>query len=501
MIKSQARATRGGAEAFQYQLAWLAAAIGRGLPLAWFVRLLSSIRLAMALICVIALVVLAGTIIDQAPAAVVADHAAYGRWLEDARGKYGSWTDLLDRFQLFNLYRSFLFRSLLGLLAVSIVVCTARRWRPTWNTTFHTRVRMNESFLLHTRFHARWQQPAPVVETAEQVRRSLAGARYRVRTETDGASVALFAEKNGLSRFGTFFRHLGLVLILIGAVAGGIWGFSDPRFVVAEGSTRALGLGTNLSVRVDRSVDEYFANGRPKDLKSDLTVFENGKPVKHGTVLVNSPLRYSGIAFHESFYGQSAVMKVQDADGNVLYDEGVPLSLRSADGLRPVGTFDLPDLGVSVQVTGPIMGAPDSLIRAGQVRVDVYQDSIRAVRPQNLSLGVPAQLQGLTFTFEREGRFAGLKVVKDPGTTIIWVAGGLMVLGMVMLFYLPPRRLWALVKARPDGTSEVILGMPAQRDISLGGEFGRLQGRVTNALGSQPAAPGNPGGNDEQSLL
>jgi len=455
----------------------------------------------MALIVVIAVVILAGTIVDQAPAAVVADHAAYARWLEGAQGKYGSWTDMLDRLGLFNVFRSLIFRSLLAVLAVSIVVCTTRRWRGIWNTTFHTRIRMNESYLLRTKFHARWEQPGAAAETAEQVRRSLSRARYRVRTETDGESVALFAEKNRFSRFGTFFSHLGLVLILIGAVAGGLWGFSDSQFVVAEGSTRDLGLGTNLSVRVDRSIDEYYADGRPKDLKSDLTLFENGKPVKQGTVLVNSPLRYNGVAFHESFYGQAAVMKVQDGDGNVLYHQGVPLSLRTSDGQRPVGSFDLPDLGISVYVTGPIMGAPDSLIHAGQVRVDVYEDYVRAVRPQNLSLGVPAQLQGLTFTFEREGRFAGLKVVKDPGTTIIWVAGGLMVLGMVLLFYLPPRRLWALVKTRPDGTSEVILGMPAQRDVSLGGEFGKLQERVTKALGSQPAVPGNQGGDDGQSLV
>jgi hypothetical protein len=70
-----------------------------------------------------------------------------------------------------------------------------------------------------------------------------------------------------------------------------------------------------------------------------------------------------------------------------------------------------------------------------------------------------------------------------------------------MLFYLPPRRLWALVKERPDGTTEVMLGMPAQRDISLGGEFGKLRERVTKALGSAPVERGKQGGDDGQSLV
>jgi cytochrome c biogenesis protein len=316
----------------------------------------------------------------------------------------------------------------------------------------------------------------------------LSRAGYRVRTDVDGDSVALRADKHSLSRFGTFFSHLGLVLILAGAVAGGLWGFKDPQFVVAEGSTRDLGLGTGISVRLDHTDDEYYANGQPKQLRSDLTLFEGGNAVKQGTIDVNAPLRYKGIAFHESSYGLAAMVRVQDGNGRVLFDQGVPLDLRSADGARPVGTFELPGEGLLVHITAPIMGAPDTFIHPGEVRVDLYQDYVRVEQPRNLSQGLPTQIQNLTFTFEREGRFAALNVVKDPGTRIIWVAGGLMVFGMVLLFYLPPRRLWVLSTSRPDGDTEVVLGMPAQRDISLASEFQKLDERVTKALDARSVA-------------
>ena len=91
-------------------------------------------------------------------------------------------------------------------------------------------------------------------------------------------------------------------------------------------------------------------------------------------------------------------------------------------------------------------------------------------------------MAGLDFTFARESRFTGLRVVKDPGTNIIWVASALMVIGLVMLFYFPHRRLWALVKRRDDGTAEVRVGMTAQRDMSLESEFNRLRQRVASAL-------------------
>jgi len=353
---------------------------------------------------------------------------------------------------------------------------------------------------MHARFNVHIEASMPRDEATERVRRTLAHAHHRVRTDVDGGSVALFGDKHRLSRFGTFFTHLSLILILAGAIAGGVWGFKDPSFVVAEGSARELGLGTGMTVRLDRTVNDYYPDGRPKTLQSDLTLFENGKPVKQGSVLVNSPLRYKGIAFHESYFGQAAVLKVQDSSGRVIFSDAVPLALKGADGLRPVGKFELPDLGITVLLVGTQTGAADSLVPPGEIRVDVYEDSIRAVRPQNLVQGKPSELlEGLTFTFERENLFAGLAVVKDPGTSIIWIAGTLMILGMVMLFYLPPRRLWALCTERPDGTTEVLLGMPAQRDISLAGEFERLAAKVTKDLGSDPGNQDN-GGPDGQSL-
>jgi len=465
-------------------------------PLKLAVRFLTSIRAAIVLILVIAAIVLAGTIIDQAPPAVIANQAAYERWLATARTRYGDWTDLLDQFQLFNVFHSLLFRGPLALLALSIIVCTIRRFRSVWALAFHSRVRVNESFLLNARFHSRLTTIMPATDAAALVKRTLGRARFRIRTEADGTSVAILADKNRLSRFGTFFTHLGLVLILGGAVAGGVWGFKDDQFLVAEGATRPLGLGTDISVRLDRSVNDYYADGRPKALSSDLTLFEGGKPVAQGTVEVNSPLRYRGIAFHQWNFGQAVTITVRDSTGVALLSEGVPLSLRSSDGLRPVGRVDFPDRDITLLVTGPQTGVPDRSIRPGEVMVDLYEGGIRAAQPQMVAQGKAVGMQDLTITFERESLYAGLKVVKDPGTTIIWVAGALMVLGMMMLFYLPPRRLWALCKSRDDGMTEVLLAMPANRDVSLARDFGRLSNRVARVLGAPEPMAMTPGGAD-----
>jgi cytochrome c biogenesis protein len=462
---------------------------------AW--RFMTSVRLALVLILVIAAAVLAGTLLMQAPPSVVADPVAYDQWLERARSKYGLWTDPFAALQLFNVFHSLWFRLLVGLLTANIIVCSVNRWKGIWATAFRTRTRMREAFFDRARFNARLETAMPAAEAAERVGRAISHARYRVQTEADNTSVAVYADKNRLCRFGTLFSHLSIVLILVGVVVGGIWGFSDPEFIVAEGSVRDVGMGTGLSVGLDHFTDEYYLEGPPKDFRSDLVIYENGVEVKRGTVRVNSPLSYHGVQFHQSFYGQAAVLAVRDEGGAVVFDEGVPLAWRTGDVGRPFGSFNLPEQGLVVYVIGPASGMNDPLIPAGETRVEVYDQATGAlVAMENLTQGTGKELAGLNFTFERERRFTGLKVVKDPGVNIIWAAAGLMILGLVMLFYFPYRRLWALCQSRPDGTTEVRLGTTAQRDLSQEQEFGRLRDRVRRALGA-PREGGDSGRRDD----
>jgi len=452
-------------------------------------RLLASMKFALVLILVLAIVTMIGTVVDQVPQGVLEDQFAYAKWLSRAHERYGMWTSPFERLQLFNVFHSLVFRALLGMLAASIVICTVSRWHGIWNTAFHTPTRVPETFFGHARYHVQFESSLQVSDAAARVRKALRGSRYHVRADVDETTVALFGDRNRLSRFGTFLTHLALVLILIGAIAGGLWGFKDPGFVVAEGSTRDLGMGTNISVRLDHFADEYYVDGPPKDYRSDVVIFDDGREVKQGTIRVNSPMRYEGIAFHQLFYGQAAVMKVQDAAGNTVFEDNIPLAAQTSDGLRPVGYFEIPTYGLTAFVIGAAPGPEDPAIPAGDVRVEVYKGDSSAGSPANLIQGTAATVAGLTFTFERESRFTGLKVVKDPGVNIIWVACGLLVAGMVALFYLPPRRLWALCVRRPDGTTEVRVAMPAQRDFAMDGEFERMSGKVKDALGGAPSDP------------
>jgi cytochrome c biogenesis protein len=177
-------------------------------------------------------------------------------------------------------------------------------------------------------------------------------------------------------------------------------------------------------------------------------------------------------------------MEVKDAQGNVLFHDSVPLAWQTRDGARPIGSFALPDKNLTVYVIGPRSGESDPMIPAGEMRVEMYTQSTGTLATsENLTQGDPEELAGLDVTFVRESRFTGLQVAKDPGTNVVWVAAALMMIGLVMMFYFPSKRLWVQCKNRPDGTSDVRMATTTARDFSQTKDFNNLRERVRLVLG------------------
>jgi cytochrome c biogenesis protein len=257
----------------------------------------------------------------------------------------------------------------------------------------------------------------------------------------------------------------------------------DDQFIVAEGATREVALAKNISVKLEQFQEEWYVEGPPKDFSSEIIIYDNGQEVKRGTTRVNSPLSYKGITFNQAFFGQVAEVEVRDAAGAVIFNEGVPLAWTAAQGNRPVGFLEIPGQNVTGYIVGPEPGAYDTAVPLGTVRLELYDKATnRTATIQNLPRNQDVQAEGLTFRFLRESQFTGLKVVKDPGVNVVWVASGLMVLGLVMVFWFPHRRLWALISPRPEGGADVRLAAASQRDLGLEKDFEQVTAKVRRAL-------------------
>ncbi len=73
--------------------------------------------------------------------------------------------------------------------------------------------------------------------------------------------------------------------------------------------------------------------------------------------------------------------------------------------------------------------------------------TISGVGPRSLALepGQTAVVDGLEYTFEGQREFSGITAKRDRSDTLVWVGAGLTVLGLMVTFWVPRRRLWVKI--------------------------------------------------------
>lgn len=451
-------------------------------------RFFCSVRLALILILVLTGLSLLGALVMQVPPEVKADPTQYQWWLDNpAQERFGLWTRPLHLLRLFDIFHSPWFLGAGLLLMANIIVCTLNRWPGVWRSITQLRVTLPERLYEAGSNRVQLSSLHLTPQQAEEaVQRTLRRHRYRVLQENHPDAIFLAGDKNRHFRLGTYLVHLSLVLFIIAYIIGSTYGFRLNALMVPEGSVREVGQDTGLSLEVLSFVDEYWPEGLPKDYRSEVVLYEAGQEVRRATIRVNHPLRYEGIRFYQAFYGPAAVMEVRDPQGQVVFDDAVALgwSTGKEPFKRPLGLFNLPGSDMEVYVVGPTSGYADPLLRADQLRLELYRTGSRTpLTVRTVDQGQPVQLLGYTFTFVREKQFSGFSVSKDPGNLLIWISSGLFVLGMSLVFYFPYRQLWARCRRDEHGETEVVLRTASSRSYAVTSELEGMASELSQALG------------------
>jgi cytochrome c biogenesis protein len=438
-------------------------------------HLFTSMRTGLALILALAALGLVGTLVIQAPAGLSADPRAHAAWVESVRPKYGGWTSVLDTLGMFSVFASVWFRGITLLLVTSVLACSVNRAPHLWKLTVHPRTKVSETFFGHAPLHFATTTSASGADAAAIIETAFRALRFRTIVETDGGIVHVYADSNRWGPFGTVIAHLSLVVILVGALVGGTFGFRNDDLAVAVGSTVDVGNGTGLSVEATRFADSYYTNGSPSDYASDLVVYREGQQVAAATVRVNHPLTVNDVTFYQSFFGAAAVIHISDPEGTILVDQGVPLEWPTDDGRHVFGQIVLGDTGRYLDLVAPASGEVDARIKPGQIQAEVYEtgNAGSPVDVQVLTQGTKASVAGFDMTFVRERQFTGLIAARDPGVVLIWLGCLFLVAGTSLVFFFPCRRAWAQVRPGAGGTSLQVAAV-VRHDVGFTAEFERL---------------------------
>ncbi len=471
--------------------------------LRWIWRQLTSMRVALLLLMLLALAALPGTFFPQAPqdpagvATYRADHPELATWLE--------------RLGLFDIYASPWFAAIYLLLFISLIGCILPR------TASHVRAlraaptRIPRRF---TRFPVRDSATvaAPPEQVAAAARRAL-GRRFRVASGEEGIS----AERGYLRETGNIVFHLSLVGVLIALGAGQMLSYRGQA-VVVEGRSFANALvdydsftpGTlfdedelpPFTFTLDELTSEFTWDAQARDFAAHVSVTEPDGSTYEDVIRVNYPINAAGANIYLAGNGFAPHLTVRDATGEVAFSQPVPF-LPEDDFYTSRGVVKVPDVAPGLDqlgLTGYLL--PSAVADEGGVRsvhpqpnnplivLELYTGDLGLDRgvPQNVYeldttqmtqvmdgaepatvLIEPGQVVDLpdglgSVELESLPRFAAIDLRYDPSLTLLLVSALLAMAGLAASLFVPRRRLWVRITAGDDGRTVVEAAALARGD-------------------------------------
>ena len=438
-------------------------------------NLFRSVKLTIALLIILAILSVIGTVIKQnAPS-------------EEYIQRYGvDLYNVLNFFNLFDMYHSWWFSTILLLLVINLVACSVQRLPGILTQVFRKPgLGGLEDSMVKALPYVEKIRISDTQKKEGDIRsglKKLFGNPIRIETES---AMTFYSEKGRFSRLGVPITHLSIVIILIGGLLGSFFSF-EGYMNILEGETvdRVLLRGKDeeilkplgFKVRCDDfSITYYDLPGRKekhvKDYTSMLTILEDGKEVLRKTVEVNHPLHYKGLAFYQSSYGaihnvsvgiqrkdkkEKAVLKM--FEGEIAPIPNSNIQIRLLRYVPQVHTF-----GEGVQV---VLFEPNRMPRTAWLLKNVPKSN--SERNDDLVL---------TFEGVTSREYTGLQVTKDPGVWVVWVGSGLLIFGFIVSFFFSHQRVWVRISKGSEGEI-VIAGSTNKNRVGFEKTFGRLVDEV-----------------------
>jgi cytochrome c biogenesis protein len=384
----------------------------------------------------------------------------------------------LDRLMLTNVFHSWWFLTLLGLVSLSIVLVSIDRFPNAWR--FYARPYRKTDWHFRAALLNKVELPIKNSEdglnAAERALKKLGWPVERVAYKKEPA---LYSERHRFSVMAVYIVHASLLLIFAGGIIDGAFGYNGFLALRKGQSNNVIELRSGskkqlpFAVKCYAAGQENYADGSPKKWWSKLAVLQGGKEVKAKEIVVNDPLVYRGLRFYQSSYwlDNHTVDSLQIAwaakDG-----KETPLQLHMN---QPVAL----DSDATVSLVDYI---PDAFVRDGQVfkKSDDIENPAFGLEVKNRATAeatkvwlFPAQgavLGGekLNYQFRNPASaqdivwesVTGLEVSHEPGQWLVWAGVLLMCAGLGVAFYMVHMRLW--IAAIPDARGKLVLWVGGQ---------------------------------------
>ena len=422
----------------------------------------ASVKLALITLSLLAATSIIGTIIPQNKPL---------QWYAQEYGAHPA--QLFKIFDIPDMYGSWWFLALLGLLCTNLIVCSLDRFPDMWKQMKADGLATPFTRLEKMGRRAEWRSSSVLEVTVLELGVKLNSSGWKSSSRNGDGEALLFAQKGGWSRIGVYVVHTSILVIFIGAIIGELSGFKgnvmipeteQTNKIYTSDGTKTIDLG--FTVRCDSFHLELYPGGMPKKYKSELTILENGKELFQAPIEVNSPLKYRGITLYQASYEgyQDFMIKVTNKASGSSKTAIVPF--------REQGEW--PQEGLTFGVINA-EGTGQSISR---LKV-WFSDNKGAPAVLWLKDGesVTVAREGGTYLLSTKQLYAtGLQVCKDPGVWVVYFGCGLMLLGLVIAFFMSHQRIWLFLKEEESGVSILFTGSANKNRVGFEKIFNDLAG-------------------------
>lgn len=453
-----------------------------------FIETFSSPKLAIFIFIILAVFSIFGTVVEQnrEPAMYIAQYGE--RW-------YG----IIKVLGLTDIYHAWYFTLMIILLSINLSVCFFKRLPPKWRLIKDKTVVMAEDAILRQKNSARLNHNISIQHMKDAISALLKKKRYNVLIEEKGVDTFIFARKGAIGRIGSDITHVGLLIIFLGVIIGSFLGFKGFANIF-EGETTHFPQG-DFDIRVDKFWIEYYDDYKIKDYFSALTVIDNGKEVMKKTIEVNDPLKYKGVWFYQSSYGQAwdrvekARFLVYERETRKFVSEVI------ADFEKEAA---VPNTNLKLKIIGfaaDFYLDPESkqiFIKSMEhnnpaIQIEVYEKGVLKSSPwlfrnypdfyydpdKQIISKSEAFLDKSTKYFIEVGgykapQWTGLSIAKDPGVNIVWIGATFLTVGLFLSFFVIHRRIWIKIADKKDKVDICVGGNTNKNKINFDKEFSGL---------------------------
>ncbi|GJI96474.1 cytochrome c biogenesis protein [Duganella caerulea] len=313
------------------------------------VELISSMRFAIALLAMIAIAAIVGTVMKQ------------GEATNNYINQFGPfWFEVFGKLGLYTVYSAWWFLLLMATLVTSTTLCILRNAPKMLKDMRSWRENVRENSLLNFHHKMQWRAPLARAALAQQTAARLADAGYKVKLVDKDNGTLVAAKRGAANKFGYIFAHTAIVVICIGGLldsdvpirlqewflgkvpfngsglisavpAQSRLGLGNPTFrgntMIPEGSTSDSAIITRpdgvliqdlpFTIKLKKFNIDFYTTGMPKLFASEVEVRDHasGEVVK-AVIEVNKPLLYKGLAIYQSSF---------DDGGSKLKLSGYPM--------------------------------------------------------------------------------------------------------------------------------------------------------------------------------